>query len=105
MAYNTLENATDLGIRGILNFPNVDTPSFYPIMLFVFFFIFTTLTFFREVKREGRANLLSSLAVGGFVTTALAGVLSLLQVVSNVTVITVLVLSIVFETIYLLTKP
>ena len=104
MAYQTLENITDLGLRDILNFPNLDNQAFYPLVLFLFFFVFTSLTFFRELKREGRANLLSSLAVGGYVTTAIASILSLLQLVSTGIVITTLSLSVVFQAIYLFTK-
>jgi uncharacterized membrane protein YjfL (UPF0719 family) len=104
MAYQTLENITDLGLREVLNFPNLNNPSYYPILLMVFFIVFTSLTFFRELKREGRANLLSSLAVGGYVTTAIASILSLLQLVSTGIVITTLSLSVVFQAIYLFTK-
>ncbi len=104
MAYQTLENITDLGLREVLNFPNLHNPAYYSMLLMVFFIVFTSLTFFRELKREGRANLLSSLAVGGYVTTAIASILSLLQLVSTSIVITTLSISVVFQAIYLFTK-
>ncbi len=101
MAYQTLESIDDITLRDVLNFPNLDTPIFYPIMLFVIFSIFTTLTFFRELKREGKANILSSLAVGGFVTTAISAILSLLQLISTTIAVTTLVITLVFQALYL----
>lgn len=102
MAYTTLETIDDIGLREILNFPNLDTPMFYPIMLFVIFTIFTTLTFFKEVKREGKGNILSSLAVGGYVTTAISAIFSLLGLISTVIAVTTLVITIVFQAMYLI---
>jgi len=110
MTYQTLENITDLGLRDVLNFPNLcnattcNTPSYYPMLLFTFFIVFTSLTFFRELKREGRANLLSSLAVGGYITTVISAILSLLQLVDTQTVIMTLGISVVFQAIYLFTR-
>lgn len=103
MTYTQLESLGDIGLRELLNFPNLDTPIFYPTMLFVIFIIFTMATFFREVKREGRGNIMSSLAIGGFVTTVIAFIFSLLGLVQTVIVITTLVISLVFEVLFLLT--
>jgi hypothetical protein len=104
MPYNTLENITDLGIREVLNFPNLDTPIFYPIFLFVVFFVFTALSFFREVEREGRGNFLSSLAVGGYVTISVAAILSLLDLIQTAVLVTTVVATLVFQVLYLLTS-
>ncbi len=103
MAYTQLESLGDISLRQLLNFPNLDTPIFYPIMLFVIFIIFTMATFFRELKREGRGNIMSSLAIGGFVTTVIAFIFSLLGLVQTAIVITTLVISLIFEVLFLLT--
>lgn len=104
MTYTQLEDIGELNLRTLLNFPNLDTPIFYPVMLFVIFMVFTMGSFFREVKREGRGNLMASLAVGGYITTAIAFILSLLTLVQNMVVVVTLVISLVFQVIYLLTK-
>ncbi len=103
MTYTQLESIDNFGLRSFLNFPNLDTPIFYPLFMFVLFFVFTSLTFFREVRREGKGNILSSLAVAGYVTTAISVILSLLDLMDNTIVITILVISLIFQAIYLLT--
>lgn len=103
--YQTLENnITNLDLQGILNFPNLDYPLFYPIFLMVIFLVIASLTFFREVSREGRGNFLSSLAVAGFVTTAISLILSFLQLIPTITVVTTMVVSLIFMVLFLLTK-
>ena len=103
MAYIELNTSSDFGIRELMNFPNLDSGNlFYPIILFVFFVVFTSITFFREMEREGKAELLSSLAVGGFVTTAIATSLTLLGLISLSTTVTTLVISLIFMTLYML---
>lgn len=104
MVYQTLENVTDLGLQGLLNFPNLDTPIFYPMFLFVVFIVFASLSFFREVEREGRGNLLSSLAVSGYVTTSVAVILSVMGLIQTSILVTAAVVSIVFQALFLLTK-
>ena len=104
MTYTQLENIGTIDIQSVMNFPNLDTPLYYPMMLFVIFMIFSLGTFFRELKREGRANLLSSFAVGGYVTTIIAFLLSVLEVLQREMVVAVLVISLVFKVIYLLTN-
>lgn len=104
MTYTQLENIGEINLQTILNFPNLDTPLYYPLLLFVIFFIFTLGTFFRELKREGRANLLSSLAIGGYVTTVISFLLSILGVIQREIVVAALVISLVFQVMYLLTS-
>lgn len=104
MTYKTLENISDLDLRGFLQFPSIDTPIFYPLLLFAIFMIFTLATFFREVRREGKGRILSSLAVAGFVTTAIAVIFSLLELIQVQIVVLTFVISVVFQVIYLLTK-
>tara|TARA_R100001530_G_scaffold131720_1_gene103562 strand:+ start:323 stop:643 length:321 start_codon:yes stop_codon:yes gene_type:complete len=104
MPYQTLDNISDLGIREVLNFPNLNTPIFYPIFLFVVFFVFTSLSFFREVGREGKGNFLSSLAVGGYAATAVAAILSLMDLIQTAVLVTTLVSALVFQVLFLLTK-
>lgn len=102
MAYTEINNVSDL--QGLLNFPNTGVPEFWPIMLFVVFIISASTLFFREVKREGRGNFLSSMAVSGFLTTSVALILSLLQVIQGEIVVFTFVFSLVFQVIYLLTN-
>ncbi len=104
MTYTQLEELPNLDLRGFLQFPSLDTPIFYPLLLFAIFVIFTLSTFFREVRREGKGNFLSSLAVAGFVTTAIAVIFSLLALIQVQIVVITFVISIVFQVIYLLTK-
>ena len=104
MAYKTLENISDLGIQQLLNYPNLDNPIFYPLFLFVVFFVFSGLSFFRELSREGKANLLSSLAVGGFVTIAISVILSLMDLIQTTILVTSVIASIIFPVWYLVTK-
>lgn len=104
MAYSTLENISDLSLFNILNFPNLDTPEFYPIFLFVIFSVFTSLSFFREIAREGKGNLISSLAVGGFVCIAAAALLSVMGLIQTAVLVTAIVGSLVFIVIFLLTN-
>ena len=102
--YNPLDNQTNIDLQTLLNFPNLDTPMFWSAILFAIYVIITSLTFFRESERETKANLLSSLAVAGYVTLALASILSLLRLVGITTLIIILVISLVFQAMYLLTK-
>ncbi|KKL19288.1 hypothetical protein LCGC14_2466980 [marine sediment metagenome] len=104
MTYTTLENVSDLSLKGLLQFPSTDTPIFYPLILFAIFMVFTLSTFFRELRREGKGNILSSLAVAGFVTTAMATIFSLLDLIQVQIVVLTFVISTVFAIIYLLTK-
>ncbi len=104
MTYQTLDNITDLGIREVLNFPNLNTPIFYPIFLIVIFITFASLSFFREVSREGKGNFLSSLAVAGFVTMSVAVILSLMDLIQTEILVTAVVGSLVFQVLFLLTK-
>ncbi len=104
MTYKTLENITDLDLRSFLQFPSLDTPIFYPMLLFAIFMVFTLSTFFREIRREGKGNILSSLAVAGFVTTAIAVIFSYLELIQVEIIVLTFVISVVFQVIYLLTK-
>lgn len=103
MTYTQLEDIGDVGLRELLNFPSLNTPIYYPVMLFVIFMVFTMATYFREIGREGKGNILSSLAIGGFVTTVIAFILSLLGLVQTATVVTTIVISLIFEVIFLVT--
>ncbi len=104
MTYTELQDVSNLDFRTLLQFPSIDTPIFYPTLLFVIFTVFTLATFFREVRREGKGNFLSSLAVAGFVTTAIATIWSLLGLVQTQIVVLTFVISLVFQVIYLLTR-
>ncbi len=102
--YNPLDNQSNIDLQTLLSYPSLNTPLFWPGILFVIYLVIASLTFFREAQREGKANLLSSLAVAGYVTVALSGILSLLQLIEISIVITILVISLVFQALFLLTK-
>jgi hypothetical protein len=104
MTYTELDNLTTVGLREILQFPSMDTPIFYPLFLFVVFIVFTLIMFFRELGREGRGNMLSALAIAGYVTTALSVAMSLLALIQYEIVIIVFVISLAFQVLFLLTK-
>jgi|AntAceMinimDraft_18_1070375.scaffolds.fasta_scaffold60575_3 putative exporter of polyketide antibiotics len=104
MTYETIDNITNQTLQGFLSFPTRGVPLFYPVILLAIYLVITFLTFFREVRREGRGNLISSFAVGGYVTTAIAFIFSLMNLVQTHVVIYVLVISIVFQAIFLLTR-
>ena len=103
MAFTELQDIGELNLRNLLNFPSIDTPIFYPVQLFVIFIVFTLMTFFREVQREGKGNILSSLAVAGYVTTAVSLIYTLLDLIQTEIMVLVLVISLVFQVLYLLT--
>lgn len=103
MTYTELQDLGSIGLRELLNFPNLDTPNFYPIFLFVVFIVFVSMSFYREMRREGKANLLGSLAVGGFVTIAFATGLSLLGLIQVEIMVITLVICMVFVVLFLLT--
>lgn len=86
-----------------MNFPNLDTPIFYPMFLFVVYVVITSVTFFKELSREGKGNILSSLAVGGFVTMSISVILRLMGLIQTAIMVVVLVIFLVFAVIYLLT--
>lgn len=104
MPYTRLDNVSNLDLRGLLQYPSIDTSLFYPGILFAIFVIFTLATFFREVRREGRGNILASLAVAGFVTTVVATIFSLLALIQVQIVVITFVISGIFQIIYLSTK-
>ena len=103
MAYTTIDQIADKSLAGILGFPTIDTPIYYPIMLFVIFTVFTLYTYFKEVGRLGSGNFISSLAVAGFVTTVLAFIMSLIPIISVNVVVICLAITVVFVVIYMLT--
>jgi len=103
MTYTELGNLTSMNLRDLLTFPSIDTPSFYPIILFGIFIVMTLVSFFREVERERRGNFLSSSAVAGVITTVTAFLMSSLGLIQTRVVISCLVISSIFVVIYMLT--
>ncbi|KKN11227.1 hypothetical protein LCGC14_1028580 [marine sediment metagenome] len=104
MTYTELQDLDLLDLRSVLNFPSLDTPIFYPLQLFTIFMVFALMTFFREVQREGKGNILSSLAIAGYVTTAVALIYTLLDLIQTEIMVLVLVISLVFQVLFLLTN-
>lgn len=103
MTYQTIDNLSNANIGDILSYPTVNTPTFFPLILVAIFIIITMVSFFRELNRESKGNLMSSLAVSGFITTVVALAMSLLGLIQREVVVIILVISIIFEVIFLLT--
>ena len=104
MAYQQLESIENLDLKSFLQYPTTGFNFFWVLILFAIFMVFTLSTFFKEIRREGRGNILSSLAIAGFVTTAIAVLFSLLDLIQTQIVIIVFVISIIFQIIFLLTS-
>ncbi len=104
MTYTEIHDLGNITIRQIFTFPNIDTPSFYPILLFVIFLVFALMSFFRELGREGKGNFLSSLAVAGYVTTAMATAMTFLDMIQYEVVVVILVLSLIFQILFFISK-
>ncbi len=102
--YQTLEGSGVSGIQGLLNFPNLDNPLFYQFFLTTIFLVFTSLLFFKQTKREGRAHLLGSMAVAGYLTTAIGAILSALGLISTTQLVIQVVITLVLQVIFLLTS-
>ncbi len=103
MAYTQLEDLGEINLETLLNFPSIDTPIYYPVMLFAIFLIISLSLFFKETDREGKGKILSSFAIGGYATTGIAVVLTLIGAIQREIMIVILVISLIFQVIYLLT--
>lgn len=103
MTFIELDALNDTSITGILAFPNLNTPSFWPLILFGIFAVITLGTFFSEKERRTTGNFLSSLAVASFVNIVLSALLKMMNVIDQTTLIISLVISFIFIAIYLLT--
>lgn len=66
MAYKTLSD-TGSELKDILNFPNLDTPLFYPFIIWGLFLILSFGSYFAEKQRTGKGNIFSSFAVSGVI--------------------------------------
>jgi len=104
MAFQEFSNLSTINLQALLDFPTLDFPIFYSIFLFVVFTVFTSLSYFMEVKRQGSGDILSSFAVSSFVTLAIAVILSYLQLISSTVLIFTMVVTFVFVVLFLLTN-
>jgi len=103
MAYTEFQTLGNTTIESLLQFPTIDTPLFYPMFLFVLFFAVTVISFFREVTREGRGNIMASMAISSYVTVAASAILSTIGLIQTTVLVTVVVSALVFQVIFLLT--
>lgn len=104
MTYTEIHDLGNVTLRQVFTFPSLDTPMFYPILLLVVFLVFALMTFFREIGRGRDGNFLASLAVSGYVTTALATAMTFLDMIQYQVVVVILVISLVFQLIFFMTK-
>ena len=104
MTYQTIDNLTTSNLQEILRFPTRDLPMFWPLVLFAIFIIIGLGSFFREVRKKGSGNLLSSFAVAGYVTTAIVLIMNLMNLVQRHVVVICLTISLIFQALFLLTK-
>lgn len=103
MIFQTFQTLNATTLQEVFRFPTIDTPIFWPVILFAIFLVFGFGMFFREIVRERQGNIISSFAVSGFVTTAIAFVMSLMGIIQRQTVVMTLVIASVFIVIFLLT--
>jgi len=101
MTYTTLDEINGTDLASVLTYPTVNNTEFYPLLLFAIFTITTFLTFFREIAREGKGDILSSLAVGAFVNIAVTSIFMLIRFIDYTIGITSLVISILIVIFYL----
>ncbi len=104
MTYTEIHELGNITIRQVFTFPSIDTPSFYPILLFTIFLVFALIGFFREITREGKGNFLSSLAVAGYVTTAMATAMTFLDMIQYEVLVIILVISLMFQILFFISK-
>lgn len=104
MTYTELQDFPTMDLKTLLQFPSVDTPLFWPLMLFVIYIVFTFLTFFGEVRRTGSGNFLSSLAVAGYIATAMATIMTFLDLIQVQVIVITFAISITFQVLYMLSK-
>jgi fatty acid desaturase len=98
MAYKEITDANmSAGIEAIPQWVAEVVPIFFPLMLFVFFLFVSVISYLVEKGTTGKGRMRASLAVGGYLTTLLSYVLSLIPgVVSGFVVIICLITSVLF---------
>ena len=104
MTYPTIDNLTTSNLQEILKFSTTGVPMFWPVMLMVIFLVIGLGSFFRELRREGKGNLLSSFAIAGYVTSAIALIMTLMELIQGKVMVICLTVSLVFQALFLLTK-
>lgn len=100
MTWTTIDALNQTDLRDVLQYPNLEFPFLWVLVLFAFFTIVTLASYFSEKERIGRGNFLSSLAVGSFVSVIFALLMRLLSLIDKTTLIIAFVLMIIFVAIY-----
>ena len=110
MTWNVLDNITNTGngqtdLVNTLIAPSQTFPIFWALVVLIpMFLIITGRSFFKQKEREGRGEILSSLAVAGFSTSMVAVVMNLIGLIDRLTLGWTLGVSIVFIVIFILLK-
>ena len=103
MTYTGLDNLTSTDFSDLMTFPSIDTPIFYPLIIFCIFIVLTVGSYFREKESKGEGNFLSSMAVASVITITLSTILRLLEWISRDILIMNLAIGLVLIALYLLT--
>ena len=90
------------GLPSLFKYVTEVSPIFMPLMLASFWIIITMGSFFAQKATTGNGNILASLAVGGIVTSIVASLFSIVpNLVNPITLVTIIVLTIIFVVIFL----
>lgn len=104
-----LENLTSTGngqadLVNTLQAPAANYPLLWTLLVLVpLFFLITGRTFFKQKAREGRGNLLSSLAVGSFTTIMVSVAMRFIELIDRNTLAWVIGVGAIFIITYFLT--
>ena len=106
MAYESISGRNmSRGVVAILEYVSDIEPLFVPLTVFVIFLSLSLGSYWLEKGLRGKGNFLGSLAAGGFSTTVIVFVMSLIPgFVNNFVVIVCLIISVVFVLLFLLSK-
>lgn len=105
MTWTTLDQLNDTSVEGVLSYPSLDFPIFWPLIQLVIFIVLAMISYFAEKDRVGRGNFLSSLAVSSFVSLILAVLMRVrLHLIDKLTFNIELVICFIFIALYMLTK-
>ncbi len=103
MTYTSLTNLSGSDLKDLLQYPTISFSGFWEFILLALFFIIATSSYFAEVNRTGRGNLLSSLGVAGIILIVLSTLIRLLELISRDMLIINVVLGIVFLALWMFT--
>ncbi|KKK89243.1 hypothetical protein LCGC14_2735070 [marine sediment metagenome] len=97
MAFKTMEDINGTGIQGIMQTAAEAVPILPGLILGALFIILAFTSYFSAMRRFGKGDLPASASVAGFVTVIVALLFSLIpNFITNVTIVPVIILEILF---------